>query len=484
MLGEWSLLCWHHPSRQLTVLSSEACRDPMFYATDGKRVAVAPQIRHLARLDWVGGAFDLNGLALQLSRARLRRIMTNETFLRGVTRVIPGTREIFGAKRSSGALPAHVQPEPWRGSFKDAVVALEHVLQRIVRQHLSRHGKAVSLLSGGLDSSLLAWLESQQRGTDQDICLLTSVAPDGSGLSDEREFSKAVADRLGLPVVFTWPRPEASVYLPAARMFAHAELPVASPRHYLYDALYEAADAQGADVLLDGVYGELTITYPLPLTSTRRSLRRRLSDARIWLREQQDRYDWPASAFHARLSQDALAALPSAWARQWRAPFAHNPPPRPDELWGYRPAVRKNAMTPSSSADARFRHVMPYRDRRLLRLMAAMPAGFIERDGMDRAPARAMLKDRLPDTVRLRKSGGPFSPDYLQRLRTQTRDVLQRMEHFRAAGAAEWLDVKWLEGAMARVSAGTPATPREPYEAQGTAIAAEFFVWWQAQMRD
>lgn len=480
MLGEWALLCWRAPRRELTLLVSEACRDLTFFTTDGRRVAVSPELRRLSTLDWVGRAFDPAGLLLQLSRARLRRIMTGETVLRGARRVVPGTREVFAAgERSTSVVRTPVQPDAWHGSFEEGVAALDAILHRIMRQHLQRYGTVAFLLSGGLDSSLLGWLGSRDLGVGQRMFFLTSVAPAGSGLPDEREFSQAVAQRLGLPVTFVCPPESASVYTPSARMFAHNELPVVSPRHYLYDALYGAALAGGATAVFDGVYGELTLTNKLPWMTSHTTLRQKVREARTWWRDFRDRQDWPAGGFHARLSQHALASLPPGWAREWRAPFAPDPAPRVEDLWGFRPAIRKNVMTPTSAACRPLRHLIPFRDRRLLRLAAAMPASFMCHGGMRRALARTLLKDQLPDSVRLRESGRPFSPDFMQRLRTQAPLALARMDLFRAAGAGEWLDLPWLAEALARAGKRGPANIQEAFEVQVTAIAAEFFVWWK-----
>lgn len=479
MLGEWSLLRWRGAERSLTVMMSEACRDPLYFATDGRRVAIAPEIRRLARLDWVDDAFDPAGLALQLSRARLRRIMTTETFLSGVSRVTPGSSETFGPTRATSSLPPQPAREPWTGSFESAVETIETLLRRIVGQHLGRHRRVASLLSGGLDSSLLAWLAAETRQAGQELTFLTSVAPEGSGIQDQLGFARTVSDHLGLDVIPVCPPPDASAYIPAARVFEHGELPVASPRHYLYGALYDTAADLGADVLLDGVYGELTITNRLPLAPARMTARHALRVLRGRFFPAQTQGRWPSGAFHARLSNDALADLPPAWGSEWRAPYRASPPPRVDRPWGYLPAVAKNAMTPTTAFGGGMRHLQPYRDRRLIRLMASMPAGFMQHDGLNRALARAILKGRLPDSISLRRSGGPFSPDFDLRLRTQTDDVLDRMGDFRDSGAGDWLDLAWLSGAMTRMREGRPMTIHEPFQAQATAIAAAFFVWWK-----
>jgi asparagine synthase (glutamine-hydrolysing) len=482
MLGEWSLLRWRGDRRELTLLMSQACRDPLYFAVDRGRVAVSAEMRRLARLDWVGKAFDPNGLFLIWGKARLRRYMTEETPFRGVHRLMPGSRETFDP---AGRRTQRLAPIPafaaWQGSFDEALETIDAVLRRIVGQHLGRHGRAVSLLSGGLDSSLIAWLASQERHEGQALSFLTSVAPDGAGLPDEREESRVVAEHLGLPIRFVAPDAGANPYLPAAPMFAHSELPVTSPRHYLYAALYAAAHEEGAGIVLDGAYGELTITNPVLLAGAPTSLRRYKRLYHDWKWALKERLSWPAGLFHARLSTAALAALPSTIDQDWAAPFESLPTVRPEAVWGMRAGASKNAMTPTSSPDGNFRHVMPFRDRRLLNLVATMPAAYMEQGGLTRAPARLLLKDRLPDRIRLRRDGKPFSPDYMDRIRAHALPTIERIEDFSAAGAGDWIDLIWLRNRLMSISNQANITVQEAAEVQSTAIAAAYFNWWADQ---
>jgi hypothetical protein len=82
----------------------------------------------------------------------------------------------------------------------------------------------------------------------------------------------------------------------------------------------------------------------------------------------------------------------------------------------------------------------------------------------------------------LRQRGGPFSPDYPNRLRMQAPLARARIELFREAGAGAWLDLAWLDAALTRIEAGAPASARGPFEVQATVVAAEFFVWWKAEI--
>lgn len=482
LLGEWSLLRWRADGRELTLMMSQACRDPLYFAVDGGRVAISAEMRRLTRLEWVGKAFDPSGLYLIWGKARLRRYMTEETPFRGVHRLMPGSRVTFDrAGRRTSHLMAITAFEPWRGNFDDAIEAIETVLRRIVGQHLGRHGRAVSLLSGGLDSSLLAWLASQERKEGEGLSFLTSVAPRGCGVSDEREESRIVADHLGLPIRLLAPDVKANPYLPADHMFAHSELPAVSPRHYLYSALYGAARDEGAELLLDGVYGELTVTNPIPLQAPPTSLRRYKRLYHEWKWSWTERRTWPAGLFHTRLSAAALAALPATIDHDWAAPFESIPTVSPDSIWGVRAGVSKNAMTPTSSPGGQLRHVMPFRDRRLLNLVATMPAAYMEQGGLTRAPARLLLKDRLPDRIRLRLDGKPFSPDFMDRIRAHALPTIEHIEDFAAAGAGDWIDLAWLKDRLTSISTQASISAQEAAEVQSTAAAAAYFKWWAGQ---
>jgi asparagine synthase (glutamine-hydrolysing) len=482
MLGEWSLLRWRADRRELTLLMSQACRDPLYFSVGDGRVAISAEMRRLTRLEWVGKALDPSGLYLIWGRARLRRYMTEETPFRGAHRLMPGSRETFDcAGRRTSRLAPITAFEPWRGNFDEAIEAIEVVLRRIVRQHLGRHGRAVSLLSGGLDSSLLGWLASQERTEGQDLSFFTSVAPQGCGASDEREESRIVADHLRLPIRLLAPDTAANPYLPADHMFAHSELPVVSPRHYLYAALYAAAREKGAELLLDGVYGELTVTNPVPLVAPPTSLRRYKRLYHEWKWSRMERREWPAGLFHTRLSAAALAALPSMINHDWAAPFDLIPTVRPDSMWGVRAGASKNAMTPTSSPQGQLRHIMPFRDRRLLNLVATMPASYMEHGGLTRAPARLLLKDRLPDRIRLRVDGKPFSPDFMDRIRAHALPTIEHIEDFAAAGAGDWIDLAWLKSRLTSISTQASITAQEAAELQSTAVAAAYFNWLAGQ---
>jgi asparagine synthase (glutamine-hydrolysing) len=375
-----------------------------------------------------------------------------------------------GDQSHRAALP---EVEPWRGSFDEAVEAARELLHRILAERLAVAGKPGLLLSGGLDSSTLAVLVSDVFSGDHGLTAFTSVAPQQGGYTDERAQATAVAERLGLHHVLVVPDREASVYRPEIDAYAMAGGPTLSPRHYLYRALCAAARDQGVTTLFDGASGEYTLTSYAPLLGPGYRLRQL---AKRLLGRGGD--PTLGSLYHARLAPHRAAQLDpeaSGLARQHRLPLAER---RPGEAWGWMPGFQK-IWEPPTLLNLGLRGEVPFRDPRLLALFAGFPAQFLVQDGLNRAPARAMMAGQLPEAIRLRRTTGAFSPDYMTRIRTQAPAALERLPVFRKAGAEDWIDLAWLEQALQQVGAKGPQSIPEAFEVQLTAMAAEFLVWWR-----
>ena len=147
---------------------------------------------------------------------------------------------------------------------------------------------------------------------------------------------------------------------------------------------------------------------------------------------------------------------------------------------GYPPGVLKVGKWLTDTPGGDLRHIKPFFDRGMIDLVAGTPANFTYATGLPRSFVRAMLKDRLPDSIARRTSKGPFSPDFYQRLCRHAPAARERLTAYRAAGAAEWLDLDWLDRMLRRIGNG-PAPPPAMFRIQNTVNAAEFFVWLAAR---
>lgn len=480
MIGEWSLLHVDRAGR-VVLMQSAALRDRIFYALDGPTIAVAPDLETLSRLPWVGRDIDATGLLFAVGRAQLRARNDGRTMLRRVRRLEAGECvTIDGSGVATSRANALTVSPRWQGDFADAVTETERLLRVIVGERMRRAEPCIAMLSGGLDSSTLAWLAAEQRPADARLLLITSVSPPDCSREDERHLAGMVASALGLSTNLLFPDRSVSLYRPADAILHGANGPPMTTRHGMTEPFQRFAAEHGAALMFNGNYGEMTLTAKMPVDTLRRRLRRAAGAVRRGFRS---RATAPSAtgAFNIRLARHRLAAMPDAVVDALAAPVPVEDYPARSALCGYLPGAAKSLRITTEPYPGAVREDFPYRDLRLLRLFAGFPAAFLTHGGMTRSVARHMLQGHLPDSVRLRTSGLPASPDHLDRLRWQAPAARARIAAFRTAGIDDWIDLDWLESALLDVEANGLASYAQGNDVQLTTVAAEYLLAWQAR---
>ena len=481
MMGEWSLL-HRAPNGRLTLMLSAAKRDRLHYAVRSNRVAIAPDLFTLARLDWVDNTVDEAGILFPLARAAVRSRRSDSTMLKSVYQLEAGSSVVI---EPSGTIKKHqaqtlVEQPRWLGSYADAVVESERLLRHIMRTKLARHAKVAPMLSGGLDSSLLSWLCAEESGSSTDLLALTSVAPKDSGIIDEARFADLVATTIGMERRHIFPAHDVNIYRPTDAILSGGSGPILSNRHCLTDAFQIAARGIGATLIVDGTFGELSATARLrsqnPKDKIRLMIRRLLRSTPILQKPKEN-----VTPFHVRLAPHLLANLPGPIREATAARRVHDTIPRADGLLGYMRGVDKALVQPNEFYRGAVRMTHPYRDIRLLRLFASFPMPMLTKNGADRGIGRSMMAGHLPDAIRLRRNGMPASPDHYRRLQRQAEAARLRIAHFRKADLDDWIDLDWLDLTLASIAARGHVNVTEANEVQLTAIAAEFLLWWRLQ---
>lgn len=473
--GEWSLLHWT-PGDGLTLMGSLARRDPVFFVRRGALVAVGPSVHALGRLGWVDRAICPEGFLSAVATFRLREAQADRTVLREVRRLPPGgSVHLHEHGESAYQAQRPAPPARFAGTIADAAEEAYALLGQVVSERLSRLAGAASLLSGGLDSALVAVLLSESRGGSAPLDFLCSAAPPGSGMADELALARSVGDHLGLPVHAVVPAAEASPYRPARWRFEQSGGLVHAVRHYLYDALAERAAAIGHRSLFDGMFGELTVTGQWPLATPRQ----RLAQLARRLRGRRDPWYLEAFPSFVRLSAHRAARLNERIAAlDGGGELQIEPLPR-RARWRFPPGESLRTGPATELLPGRLRSELIFRDQRLWRLFAGFPAAFLEHRGMDRALVRLMLAGRLPEAVRLQPKGIGISPDYDLRLMRHAPEARSRVALYRRAGLDDWLDLEWLDTELGRIAARGPADQFTAQSAQLTAMTAEFLLWWR-----
>ena len=477
LIGEWTLLYWE-PDGRLTLMASAVRRDRMFFVTSGVQCAVAPDLGALSRIAWVDDEINAAGLLFGVGRTDLRGQRRGRTMLKQAHQLVPGecvTIEAGGVRHETAVV---LTPQPRkRGTFEDLVAEADALLRRIVRQRAARTTMPTVLLSGGLDSSLLACLVAEERAVGQKLGLITSVAPPGSGLADERAFADIVAASLGLAIDPVAPPFEADTYRPPDHIIAGAGGPFMSNRHCLVEAFQLRARASGATMLVNGGYGEMGVTGSLPFPTLRQRMR---AMARRVIRGRPVGELGGEGPFHVRIAPSRLAHLPDEISQAIATPPAIVTPYSGGQ-WGYVPGIEKTLGHANEFYAGALRMDFPFRDLRLLRLFAGMPLSVFRRQGMDRAPGRRILDGHLPDSIRLRRGGMPASPDHVTRLQRQAPQARERIAAFRRADVGELLDLDWLDQSLERIAAHGPAHVDDANQVQLTAINAEVLTWWRTR---
>lgn len=478
--GEWTLF-HRRANGQVTVMLSAARRDPLLYAQSGARLACAPDLFALARLDWVDTAIDETGLLAALGRPPVRQVRGARTILRGVRELPPGATLILTPAGTLSIVQCPPAPAPARfaGTFADAVELARAYLLAAMRQRLERYPDTAILLSGGLDSSLLAWLARACGADAARVVCITSAAPEGSGLADETRYAALVAGQLGLPLIKVAPGEALQAYRPDDAILASANGPPLGNRHFLTSAFQQAAAASGSQRLLNGTFGELTATRRLSAGTGPRDWRRRISQLRQRFAGVNRDPEW--QPFHVRLAPHRLGNLPPEIRAVQHQRFPHEPPPADAALLGFAPGSDKALSQPNEFYAGAIRMEFPFRDPALLHLFAGFPRALFNGERGDRGAVRALLNGQLPDEIRLRRTGMPASPDHLPRLQRHAAAARTRISAFRAAEIDDWIDLNWLDQALAQLDARGTTSNGVANAVQLTAIAAEFLLWWRSQ---
>ena len=478
--GEWSLALVE-PGRAL-LASSPNLRDPMYFASDGHRLAVAPSMATLSDLDWVGDGIAALPMLQSMSGWIFRRELEGQTWLEKIRCVDHSTSvEVTRAQQRRSVWYHPTAEAPWKGDFVEAIAELEARSRRVVAAHLRRHGDVAVMLSGGLDSSTLAWLVAAELGAGQRATAVTSVKPSGGALTDESAFARLAASHLGLPLVELNPDPDPSVYRPSHRTMASREIPTAGPRHYLYEALYDAAAAAGATGIFDGQLGERSLTRRTRTWAPMTALRALREDLRHRRASAVEAPDWPAAGMQVMPSTSALAQLVSAVGTAPKA-LASEPIHWPGTAMGIPRGAEKQGRIATAAPGLPLRSILAFRDPELVAFVASLPGRFTHATGLPRSLARAMIADNMPAEIVRRTSKAPFAPDYYERLAAQSAEARLRIPTHRKNGADEWLDLDWLDANLARI--GTrKVPPPTAFRIQETAAAAEFISWWRTERR-
>jgi asparagine synthase (glutamine-hydrolysing) len=191
--GMFAIAAWDAEERALWLLRDRLGKKPLYWWASEGVVLVGSELRALRADPACPTRIDPDALADVVARGHVRQ---PRTILQGVEQVPPGgwvrldaRREVTRRRWWTPSRDAHLPPPP---SYGAALDALEATLGEAVRLRAIADVPVGTLLSGGIDSTLVTALLAEQGGAVRTF----TVAVEGEGY-DESDAAAAIARRLG-----------------------------------------------------------------------------------------------------------------------------------------------------------------------------------------------------------------------------------------------------------------------------------------------
>jgi asparagine synthase (glutamine-hydrolysing) len=260
--GMYAFALWDTQRAVLTLARDGFGMKPLYWSRAGERVVFASEIPALLAHPGIRAQPDPAAVSGYIST--IRTTLDDRTLYEGVRTLRPGEWLSIdcseGETRIDRSWPAQPEIDPSLG--------LAAVVRRSVHAHLRSDVPWCSLLSGGLDSTILASIAAGEAGA---LKTYVSGCPDADdGLADDFAFADLAADAIGtthtrVPVdrdafLERWPE-----------MVRLLGVPLSTPNEVAINAVARRLRADGHPVTLSGEGAdELFAGYELPLmTATR-----------------------------------------------------------------------------------------------------------------------------------------------------------------------------------------------------------------------
>lgn len=426
-------------SRQLSVLRAPFGALPCLVAHAGAALLVASDMELLALGGWVARGIAWEQVALHLAMRDLRRA---KSCLVGVQELLGGDRMALaggGIRIDRLWTPwDHAGRSAWASDRAGAVEAVRDAVMGAVGSIAASAVHPLLLLSGGLDSSIVAAsLAALERPFS---CLNLASA---GAIGDERDYARLVAGFLGIELLEAqWDVGDVNVTLSSA-----AQLPNPSARSFMQatDRLTcAAAMRSGADLVLDGgggdnVFCALQSVAPVADAMRRgKTVREMLEVAgtmadlaqasmpnvllravrRAYLRSAA--YRWSPELHF--LSRAAKTDASLAAAHPWMVPPRASEPGTAAHI-----AMLVAAQSWAELGEPRaLAHASPLVAQPVVEACLSVPSWWWFGGGRNRAVAREAFRGRLPEETLKRSSKG--SPDsFVAELFERNRSILRAM---------------------------------------------------------
>ena len=482
--GDYAFAAWHRDSGKVVAAVDHIGAARLYYSTTGGRLLLSTQLGALMAHPQASRDLDLKALGLLVAP----KIEQGSTPFKDL-RALPGGHLMT---YSAGTLSIRRWWQPdtaLRTRYRDPhdyVLAAQEAFEHAVRVRLRTNGPVAVMMSGGLDSTLVAGAAARQL-KESGRCITAYLSVPEPGLAcavrdgwdaDDSPYATAVAgmhDNLKLVKI----TPGGTCTLDVAeQLHAVSRTPVRNgANHMWFLRSCSAARARGARVMLHGGKGNATISWAGNGALHDLLWQMRWGPAIRYARQclgTQGPAAWRALAgdvagekgrelFGRLRDTPRRATRPGEQLLTARFRAAHS-----NSLATYAPAASTRAgqilfMTlPGTQwafdaiAQEGLEDRDPTGDRRLIDLLLSFPLEAFSIAGWPRGLARAMGRDLIPDHVRFRTTRGaqvPELPGIIGLNSSRYRDVLERSH--RSERLSLVLEMPRVHTLLERVCAGT-----------------------------
>jgi len=422
-----------------TVLRAPLGDLPVYVWQSQHGLVIASDVELLVRIAGYRPSIDWVGVAEHLVAPDLRRPRT----------CLAGLYELSGGSRGRwhrGAWTVDdiwspwgaVAAEPLRVDSRDAAELLASTIQSAVTARFAQFDRVLGLVSGGLDSSIVAACVADM---NQTASALTMVTRDRGG--DERHYAEALTSHLGMSLRSVLREPvEIDLFKSAA-----AGLPRPSARSFAQatqTAAHVAARETGAQAIVHGGGGDnvfCSVQSAAPLTDRLLAggdlygswkvagdiaMLTQASVGRVfWQAMRRLRRDpaYRIAGDRSLLSPSAIAAASPTLDHPWLRP---PPGAMPGSAAHIGLIAAAQSLVESPDSRAAVPSVAPLIAQPIVEACVAIPSWHWFDRGHNRAVARHAFDDRLPKSIAWRRSKGAMD-SFVIEIFERNRDVIAKL---------------------------------------------------------
>ncbi|MCO6509279.1 MAG: hypothetical protein J5I65_00640 [Aridibacter famidurans] len=265
LLGDFAFAIWDSRKRKLLcVRDSMGVKHFYYIYRPGKLFALASEAKALFELDDVALEVDEQAIGDYLIFNYLDK---ESTLFKGVRRLPANSlmevdRDGIGIRRYWK--PREDAPQGLRSS-RDFEEAFREILVASIAARTRSSGAVASMLSGGLDSSTITCIAGRELDAQGKPAIksYSAIFPDiakQDARIDERRFIDSVIAHSGCDPVFVT-ADSINLFSRMRSLHESADHPVGAPNVFMDMAIFDAAAANGTDVLLSGFDGDSAISY-------------------------------------------------------------------------------------------------------------------------------------------------------------------------------------------------------------------------------